>query len=235
MLRQKIYGAQTLIRKYCLLLNRKVLFRMIHFLVSILIVVIRIEYKTCIVFDRSFGLYFVFKTNLRTIFFQYRRNTTALLKGTLSILEKINLGCCTKSCYSTSSFVWRAIRMSKSPYWRDENQWVCPKHLPSVKIPAHIEQCWFAGCVSRRPSMDSRPSAIPVTTNFLDLDLTNLPVEQAAKPEILQDIKLCAWMECTKGPNGGRAPARKNSKYCSRDCSNRFARWRHKNRKKNQS
>ena len=144
----------------------------------------------------------------------------------------MNLGGSTKPCYSSSNFVWRAIHMSKSPYWRDENQWVCPEHLPSVKIPAHIEQCWFAGCVSKRPSFESRPSPIPVTTNFLDLDLTAMPVEPKPSPDVVKDAKLCAWMECSKGVGGGRAPARKNSKYCSRDCSNRFARWRHKNRKK---
>jgi len=35
----------------------------------------------------------------------------------------------------------------------------------------------------------------------------------------------CAWKEC-----GARS--RTNSKYCSRDCSNKNARWRHRQRKK---
>ena len=38
--------------------------------------------------------------------------------------------------------------------------------------------------------------------------------------------------KCEKGENGKRAKVRSNSKYCSRDCSNRNARWRHKQRKK---
>lgn len=42
------------------------------------------------------------------------------------------------------------------------------------------------------------------------------------------DIKgphLCVWPPCEK-------PRRKKSKYCSRECSNKNARWRHKQRKK---
>ena len=121
--------------------------------------------------------------------------------------------------------------MSRDPYWRDENQWVCPEHLPSVKIPAHIDQCWFAGCTSSRPSMDSRPVPVSIPS-FADLDLAPLSKDEVPRGrEPVKEQALCAWMECNKGASGGRAFARKNSKYCSRDCSNRFARWRHKNRR----
>ena len=37
------------------------------------------------------------------------------------------------------------------PYWKDSKSWICPKHLPSVSIPAHIDKCWYAGCTSQRP------------------------------------------------------------------------------------
>ena len=103
--------------------------------------------------------------------------------------------------------------MKKSPYWRDENLWICPNHLPSVKIPFHLDRCWFANCSSVRPP--NRPGAQPV---------------KRVPPKT--DSALCAWHKCAKGPDGGRAVARPNSKYCSRDCSNRNARWRHKNRGK---
>jgi len=43
-------------------------------------------------------------------------------------------------------------------------------------------------------------------------------------------LKLCAWHRCTKGPDGTRMVARPNSKYCSRDCSNKNARWRYTQR-----
>ena len=41
---------------------------------------------------------------------------------------------------------------------------------------------------------------------------------------------LCSWKECDKG-HSGPANSRANSKYCSRDCSNRNARALHKERK----
>lgn len=48
----------------------------------------------------------------------------------------------------------------------------------------------------------------------------------------MSDEELCAWHNCTRGPANGRAVRRKNSKYCSRACSNANARWRFKQRKK---
>lgn len=41
----------------------------------------------------------------------------------------------------------------------------------------------------------------------------------------------CTWHRCDKGSAGGPSIRRKGSKYCSRDCSNKNARWRHKKRK----
>jgi hypothetical protein len=41
----------------------------------------------------------------------------------------------------------------------------------------------------------------------------------------------CTWHQCDKGAAGSPAVRRKGSKYCSRDCSNKNARWRHKKRK----
>lgn len=45
-------------------------------------------------------------------------------------------------------------------------------------------------------------------------------------------LPLCAWEDCEKGPQGGPAMTRRNSKYCSRDCSNKNARWRFAQRRK---
>lgn len=44
-------------------------------------------------------------------------------------------------------------------------------------------------------------------------------------PPDVKDATLCVWPPCEK-------PRRKKSKYCSRECSNKNARWRHKMRKK---
>jgi len=43
--------------------------------------------------------------------------------------------------------------------------------------------------------------------------------------------RLCNWKDCNKD-SGSRRRARANSKYCSRDCSNKNARYRYLERKK---
>jgi len=60
-----------------------------------------------------------------------------------------------------------------------------------------------------------------------------VPVEEAPPPEPVveepapaaasEDGPMCTWHECDK-------PARPRSKYCSRNCSNKNARWRHAQR-----
>jgi len=59
------------------------------------------------------------------------------------------------------------------------------------------------------------------------------PDQPGAKVSAGQQPDLCTWHQCDKGPGGGQASRRKGSKYCSRDCSNKNARWRHKKRKAN--
>ena len=55
---------------------------------------------------------------------------------------------------------------------------------------------------------------------------------KASKPLTTErNPTLCAWFKCDKN-NGKPAKARNQSKYCSRDCSNRNARHRMKIRKK---
>lgn len=48
--------------------------------------------------------------------------------------------------------------------------------------------------------------------------------KKAAAPKPAKDLAVCAWEECDK-------PSRPNSKYCSRECSNKNARARHRRRK----
>jgi len=45
-----------------------------------------------------------------------------------------------------------------------------------------------------------------------------------ATPKVVVQTPACAWKDCSN-------PSRKNSKYCSRDCSNKNARHRHRLRK----
>jgi len=63
------------------------------------------------------------------------------------------------------------------------------------------------------------------------------PVVEEAPPEPLPEPSedLCAWEACDKSPQGGRAERRKGSKYCSRDCSNRNARYRYQQRAKKEA
>lgn len=49
-----------------------------------------------------------------------------------------------------------------------------------------------------------------------------------------RNSNLCSWFKCDKD-NGKPAKARNQSKYCSRDCSNRNARYRMKQRKKQET
>ena len=53
----------------------------------------------------------------------------------------------------------------------------------------------------------------------------------AAEQAAVSEDQLCAWINCDKGVGGGRALRRKNSKYCSRQCSNKNARYRFRSRK----
>ena len=97
----------------------------------------------------------------------------------------------------------------KESRWLDRDNWSCPNHIPSLKLPAHADKCWYVNCQSRPP--------------------------EALRPEppivVGKAVGLCAWEKCAKGLEGGRADARNKSKYCSRDCSNKNARFRHKARK----
>ena len=149
----------------------------------------------------------------------------------------------------------------RGPYWKNETTWICPNHLPSVKIPANVECCFYVNCTSKRPERLSseelqtsvatppqasrRPTRAPAASTRTTPRKTKKPSRTntpspapAPAPAAPTDEpvynalgqKLCAWFKCDKGENGGRAVTRSRSKYCSRDCSNRNARWRHKNR-----
>jgi len=50
------------------------------------------------------------------------------------------------------------------------------------------------------------------------------PVPVAVTPAPVQVEATCGWSSCDNAP-------RPNSKYCSRNCSNRNARWRHAQRR----
>lgn len=145
--------------------------------------------------------------------------------------------------------------MHRQTYWKDEHEWVCTKHLPSLHLPASMGTCLFEGCNSVRPK---RPTSLNPSANTTQTSTTT-PIATVPKPtatkvavttvektptinhakdqsketaieEALEDI--CSWFKCDKGENGGPAKNKTKSKYCSKDCSNKNARFRHKQRKK---
>ena len=138
--------------------------------------------------------------------------------------------------------------MSRLSYWKDANTWVCSKHLPSIEIPSSIGACPFVGCDSIRPrhgrpapttSDAATPSASPAPSSARQSTPTKAarqtpatPVTTAAPATPSKEIVLCSWFKCDKGADGGPAPARARSKYCSKDCSNKNARYRYKTKQK---
>lgn len=133
----------------------------------------------------------------------------------------------------------------KKPYWKNAQFWICPRHLPSARFPASVPACWFAGCTSVRPPLSDEIAAPPRPKRAIASAKTKVKSRAPQKPKMNikpaspsvsatkatkasapsdQPIRYCAWVKCSKGPDGGRNIARKRSKYCSRDCSNRNAR-----------
>ena len=89
--------------------------------------------------------------------------------------------------------------------WVSEAEWACMKHVPSMYMPASLSHCLLCTAI--------RPPAMPVKVRVVSSDLH--------KP---QEEEACVFIGCMH-------PSRSNSKYCSRACSNKNARKRHKERK----
>ena len=141
----------------------------------------------------------------------------------------------------------------KKPYWKNAQFWICPRHLPSARFPASVAACWFAGCNSVRPPLQEdigtpakqKKKPAPNSTSAKSKPISKSKSKSENKKEPAQAVasestktpantaqpqKICAWVKCNKGPNGGRNVASKRSKYCSRDCSNRNARANYNSR-----
>jgi len=101
--------------------------------------------------------------------------------------------------------------------WISSEEWTCSVHVPTVIYAATVSKCWYVNC-SVRPEKKGKFFEDKTPDVSLSLVVQNL----------------CAWENCDKGLNGVPEFARRNSKYCSRDCSNKNARSRYKkrNRKK---
>ena len=89
----------------------------------------------------------------------------------------------------------------------DQTRWACTRHVPSLYLPVEAKACWLCG--EEKPSSDDN---IPVRSRPLVVDFFNTK-------------NLCSL-------NGCLSPTQDNSKYCSRNCSNKNARKRYRERKK---
>ena len=147
-------------------------------------------------------------------------------------------------------------------YWKDHEYWFCGRHLPASPLPWSVEKCWLCSnkrpSMDNRPAPEEggpkviqqprrrnfRPRARvvpkPVAADLVGSTSTepaparpkktavraSAPAERkSATPASSISINVCAWHDCNE-------PARPRSKYCSRNCSNKNARARHKNRSK---
>lgn len=112
-------------------------------------------------------------------------------------------------------------------YWKDESVWVCTSHMPSAKIPSRLEECWYCGRASVRPSSSNRPKRPPPSPEEL--------IRMKKRTTVL-DWDLCAWRNCDQD-NGEVAPSRQSlgtsrSKYCSLACKNKNARYNYTSKNK---
>lgn len=77
-----------------------------------------------------------------------------------------------------------------------------------------------------RPAARTEPAQSPPSAEEEEEELEpaeSLNTEEEELEES-EDSGICGWAPCSN-------PPRPNSKYCSRDCSNKNARWRYKQRK----
>ena len=113
--------------------------------------------------------------------------------------------------------------------WLNAETWVCDRHAPAAKHPAAAETCWYCG-VARPAGMVLKAAGPPRLNKNRDSfgDVVTLDLEYRKHVDGRAEFPAptaCAWKDCDK-------PAAGRSKYCSRECSNKNARWRHRQRRR---
>lgn len=109
----------------------------------------------------------------------------------------------------------RALREAMNP--------LLERHRTSSKVSKKAASYARPGVNVSGHALPSRPSSLAQSGSASK----NSTSEQMP----VSEDQLCAWIQCDKGVGGGRALRRKNSKYCSRQCSNKNARSRFRSRK----
>ena len=123
------------------------------------------------------------------------------------------------------------------PYWKNKNYWVCPKHLPSVRIPKVVSTCYFSNCTSVRPKLEQKRNPnINVIKTLNKLATREKPtittIEKVAKVVKMENkndgINYCTLDGCEKViPSDS-----KRKKYCSDYCRKKYARTQYRLRMK---
>ena len=101
--------------------------------------------------------------------------------------------------------------------WISDDMWACFKHAPSLRLPLSQLKCWLCG--DERPEVGDIPSPNPRLVILKKVDYSLEETDSFSK------LNFCEWGDCLE-------LSRPNSKYCSRDCSNKNARKRYADRKK---
>ncbi len=117
--------------------------------------------------------------------------------------------------------------MKGNSTWRNRDTWQCNNHLPVVRYPAGVQTCWYWGCRSKRPIEAQRPGPVERVVEVKPVKKPRVRPPVVRKETVAQpaeDFVACAWNECEQA-------RRKNSKYCSRECSNKNARARYRKKK----
>lgn len=104
--------------------------------------------------------------------------------------------------------------MQKS-LWKNHTHWQCLAHVPPITLPASAQRCWMLRC-GERPDEALRPEEVIPEPE---------PIAADGGPKVIGiGTEKCSYPQCQN-------MARDGSKYCSRACSNRNARKRHKDRR----
>lgn len=96
-------------------------------------------------------------------------------------------GCCSeclgryRACDGTPQKRKNLI-MNKAAYWVSDTQWVCPKHIPSARLPESEGACWY-NCGTTRPAKTTPvPRKRPEVVVPLPFPLRELYAVEATPP-----------------------------------------------------
>lgn len=76
---------------------------------------------------------------------------------------------------------------TQKPYWKDKNFWLCPKHLPSIRMPRSVSICYFSNCTSVRPREEQNRNTTNNVIQTIPIRKEEPPIN--IKPEPVINVK----------------------------------------------